>query len=101
MHWFLTVALQWCLFPVSLSGQLVAGRRKAYGWLLGLGTQVLWAAYALAIHQPGMLVGTSFYAAAYAWNWYSWQHPAGAAHVLSRLRRRPVAAAPAPSGSET
>lgn len=92
MHWFLTVALQWCLFPISLSGQLMAGRRKAAGWLMGLGTQCLWALYALAIHQPGMLVGTSFYAATYAWNWFSWQHPDRAARILARVLRRPVAA---------
>ena len=89
MHWFLTVALQWCLFPVSLSGQLMAGRKKAAGWLMGLGTQVLWAAYALAIHQPGMLVGTSFYAATYAWNWFSWTRPERAAELIARVRRTP------------
>jgi hypothetical protein len=95
LHWFLSVALQYCLFPVSLAGQFVIGRKLAVGWLMGLGTQVLWAVYALyGVGQPGLLLGTSFYAALYALNWFTWTRPEATARTVTAFRRalriRPV-----------
>lgn len=88
LHWFLTSALQYGLFPISLAGQFVIGRKKAVGWLMGLGTQVLWAVYALyGVHQPGLLLGTSFYAALYALNWFTWTRPEQTARAVSAVRR--------------
>lgn len=74
MHSFIVSYFQWCLFPISLIGQWIVGQKKAFGWLFGLGTQILWAVYALALGQPGMLVGTTCYAFTYARNYWKWTH---------------------------
>ena len=73
MHHFIVTWFQWILFPISLVGVHFQGRKKTWGWLLSLFTQVLWAAWAIALRQPGSLVGTSFYAAMYVKNWWKWR----------------------------
>lgn len=72
-HHFVTTYFQWCLFPISLLGVHLQGKKRTVGWLMSLFTQLLWAIYAIALGQPGMLVGTSFYAAMYVKNWLKWR----------------------------
>jgi hypothetical protein len=87
LHWLLTVFLQFALFPISLAGQAVIGRKLAVGWLMGLGTQVLWALYALyGVHQPGLLLGTCSYAVLYALNWFTWTKPLATARAVAAVR---------------
>jgi len=62
----------WTLAAVGIAGLVLAGRRKAVGWGIGLGAQVLWVAYAVATHQWGFIVSALAYAAVYGRNWLAW-----------------------------
>lgn len=61
------------LAAVGILGLVLAGRRKAIGWAIGLGAQALWIAYALATHQFGFIVSALAYGAVYARNWSAWR----------------------------
>ena len=61
------------LAAVGILGLVLAGRRKAVGWAIGLGAQALWIAYALATHQFGFIVSALAYGAVYARNWLAWR----------------------------
>jgi hypothetical protein len=53
----------WLLTGVGVFGLWLAGRRDRRGWMVGVGAQVLWIAYATATHQWG------FYFSALAYGW--------------------------------
>jgi nicotinamide riboside transporter PnuC len=63
----------WVLAAVGILGIYLAGRKKAVGWLVGVGAQVLWFAYAIATRQWGFLVTAVAYAAVYGKNWLEWR----------------------------
>jgi hypothetical protein len=89
MHDFLAHWLQYFLLPISLTGQLIIGRKLAAGWLVGLGAQALLAVYAIySVHQFGLLFGTGFYTAVYLLNWYRWTWPSRVARPNRRRGRK-------------
>lgn len=95
IHAFLVHDLQWCLFPLGFVGQRLTSRRKnrkVWAYLLQLFTQGVWIAYAFAIGQNGMSVGSFFYAGLYVWNYLEWKKPeltdSVKAAVRSLLRRK-------------
>lgn len=90
--WLITYG-SWALAPFGLAGMIVTGRKKTWGWLLALTTQLLWALYALGTAQYGFLIGTTSYAAVYLDNYLRWQTGRG---LMARLGRRAV---PVPSAS--
>ena len=51
----------------------VAGLKKTWGWLVSMGTQALWAVYAVGTGQYGFLVGTVSYFLVYLNNWLLWR----------------------------
>lgn len=57
----------------GIVGLLLAGRKRHAGWLVGLGMQVLWSAYAVATAQWGFLASAFAYGATYAANWWRWR----------------------------
>lgn len=61
------------LTAIGLIGLLVAGSKKSWGWLIGLGAQALWIVYALVTRQYGFLVSAVCYGAVYARNYWSWR----------------------------
>ncbi|MDX3637687.1 hypothetical protein PV728_47455 [Streptomyces europaeiscabiei] len=65
----------WILTAVGVTGLYFAGRRRALGWAIGLGAQVLWIAYALTTRQYGFLVSAGAYGWVYARNFRSWTKP--------------------------
>ncbi len=71
-EWLITYG-SWALAPWGLIGMYVTGRKKTWGWLLALTTQVLWAMYAVGTAQYGFLIGTCSYAAIYFKNWVDWR----------------------------
>lgn len=73
MHDFLMQWTQYALFPFGWVGQYIVGKKKAWGYLLSLGTQALWVWYAFAIGKPGISIGSLFYAGLYVWNWWKWR----------------------------
>src|SRR5574341_1280630 len=69
--WLITYG-SWCLAPFGLLGMWAAGSRKRWGWVLSMGTQTLWAVYAVGTFQYGFLIGTCSYFAVYLRNWLHW-----------------------------
>ncbi|MFD3835320.1 hypothetical protein ACFWWC_03560 [Streptomyces sp. NPDC058642] len=67
----------WLLTAVGVTGLYFAGRKRALGWAIGLGAQVLWVAYALSTQQYGFLVSAVAYAWVYAKNFRAWRSEKG------------------------
>jgi nicotinamide riboside transporter PnuC len=63
----------WALAAVGITGIWLAGRNNKAGWLIGLGAQLLWLAYAIATRQWGFIVTAIAYGAVYARNWWRWR----------------------------
>lgn len=55
------------LVPVSILGVWLAAHHW-YGWAISLASEVLWAAYALALHSTSLLVMSFIWAAIHARN---------------------------------
>lgn len=66
----------WLLTAVGVAGLWAAGSRKSWGWLIGLGAQGLWIAYALQSRQYGFLVSALAYGTVYGRNFRRWTKPA-------------------------
>jgi hypothetical protein len=58
---------------LGLLGMWLAGNRKAVGWALNLGVEGVWVAYALLIHQYGLLASCVLWAGVYARNLRKWR----------------------------
>ncbi|MFE9921571.1 hypothetical protein ACFYQA_08310 [Streptomyces sp. NPDC005774] len=67
----------WLLTAVGVTGLYFAGRKRALGWAIGLGAQVLWVAYALSTRQYGFLVSAFAYGWVYAKNFRAWRSEKG------------------------
>ncbi len=67
----------WLLTAVGVTGLFFAGSKRKVGWVIGLGAQVLWLAYAVTTQQYGFLVSAFAYGLVYARNWLKWRADAG------------------------
>lgn len=63
----------WLLMAVGVTGLYFAGRKRALGWGIGFGAQVLWFTYALATEQYGFIVSCLVYGGVYAKNFLAWR----------------------------
>lgn len=54
----------WLMVLVGIGGTLLAGQGNSWGWLVLLGTQPLWVAYAVATSQYGFVVSAIAYGVA-------------------------------------
>lgn len=63
------------LTAVGVFGLWLSGRKDGRGWLVGLGAQVLWVAYAVTTQQWGFLVSAAAYGWVYAKNARAWLAP--------------------------
>jgi drug/metabolite transporter superfamily protein YnfA len=61
------------LTAVGVFGLWLAGRKDRRGWMVGIGAQVLWVAYAIATRQWGFLVSAGAYGWVYVKNARSWK----------------------------
>jgi hypothetical protein len=59
----------WLLTAVGLLGLWVVGSGKSWGWLINLGTEPLWAIYAITTHQYGFLFSAVAYGYIYFRNY--------------------------------
>ena len=66
-------AWSYLLTAVGVFGLYLAGRKDRRGWMVGIGAQVLWIAYATATHQWGFYVSALAYGWVYAKNARSWK----------------------------
>ena len=64
----------WVLTAVGVTGLYFAGRKVWWAWLIGLGAQVLWLAYAIATQQWGFIVSAAAYGWIYTRNARLWWH---------------------------
>jgi len=62
----------WLLTLMGVTCFWLAGRKVWWAWYVGLLTQVVWLAYALATRQWGFLVGCAFYGWVYVTNARRW-----------------------------
>lgn len=67
MIWSLVLA------AVGIGGLYVAGRKLWWGWLIGLGAQLLWVGYAVATRQWGFILSAVAYGWVYARNALAWR----------------------------
>ena len=65
----------YALTAIGVFGLWLSGRKDARGWLVGLGAQVLWIAYAIATEQWGFIVSAAAYGWVYARNARAWMAP--------------------------
>ena len=76
------------LTAVGVFGLYLAGRKDRRGWMVGIGAQVLWIAYATATHQWGFYVSAVAYGFIYVKNARSWKptrKPTSAERVQAML----------------
>ena len=66
MYW------SYILTAVGLLGIYLAGKKNKIGWLVGLGAQGLWIAYAIATRQWGFIASSVAYGSIYLRNWRLW-----------------------------
>lgn len=63
----------WLLTIVGVFGLYVSGSKRAWGWAVGIGAQVLWFSYAIATEQYGFIVSCLAYGWVYTRNYLSWR----------------------------
>ena len=63
----------WLLMCIGIIGLYAAGSKKAWGWGIGIGAQVLWILYALNTKQYGFLVSAFAYGSIYIRNYLAWK----------------------------
>lgn len=63
----------YALAAVGLTGLYLTGNMKRVGFLVGLGAQVLWIAYAIATRQWGFIATAVVYGGMYYRNWIRWK----------------------------
>lgn len=61
------------LTAVGVTGLWAAGSKKAWGWAIGLGAQVLWIAYAVQTEQYGFIASALAYGTVYFRNFRKWR----------------------------
>lgn len=65
-------AWSWLLTAVGVTGLWLAGSKNKVWWMIGLGAQFLWLAYALATEQYGFFFSAFAYGSVYARNLRAW-----------------------------
>lgn len=60
------------LTPFGLLGMYISGRKIKWGWLLGMGTQVLWVGYAIDTKGYFFIIGSMGYFSIYLKNFVAW-----------------------------
>ena len=67
----------WGLTAVGVLGLYLAGKKIWWAWLIGLGAQFLWIAYALTTQQFGFIISAVAYGWVYGRNARLWKKDAG------------------------
>ena len=68
------------LTAVGVFGLWLAGRKDRRGWMVGVGAQTLWIAYATATQQWGFYISAIAYGWIYIKNARAWKKPEPFAH---------------------
>lgn len=70
---FISTYFSYLLSVLGFATMWLAGNKRREAWLLGMCAQLAWLAFALAIHQYGLIFGTVVYFSVYLRNWRRWQ----------------------------
>lgn len=65
------------LSAIGVFGLWLAGKKNSTGWLIGLGAQILWVAYATATRQYGFYISALAYGWVYFNNYRKWKKEKG------------------------
>lgn len=65
----------WLLAGLGIAQIVMTGRHMRSGWLVGLATSAVWAAFAIATSQYGFLVSAVVFASIHVRNWLAWGAP--------------------------
>jgi nicotinamide riboside transporter PnuC len=57
---------------VGLIGFYLTGQKKAWGWLVGILSQLMWVWYAFQVHDLQILVPSAVYGAVYGYCFRQW-----------------------------
>lgn len=63
------------LSAAGLVSLYLAGLKNLWAWVVGIGTQLLWATYAITTAQYGFLLSAVAFTAMYVRNWWLWRRP--------------------------
>ncbi|WP_329094279.1 hypothetical protein [Streptosporangium sp. NBC_01469] len=63
----------WVAAAVSIAGLWVGGINPRAGWIYGIGSQGVWAAYGLVTDQPGMIALSAAFVILYSRNLWRWR----------------------------
>lgn len=66
----------WVLPALGVLTIYLAGRKYWWAWLIGIGAEGLWVAYATVSHQWGFYVSAMAYGGVYLRNLLRWRHEA-------------------------
>lgn len=65
----------WLLTAVGVFGIYLTTKKLWWGYVVGLGAQVLWVTYSVSTRQWGFLASAAAYGSVYALGWYRWTRP--------------------------
>ncbi|MDQ1041449.1 nicotinamide riboside transporter PnuC [Streptomyces sp. V3I8] len=66
-------AWSYVLTLIGITGLLLAGRKKAFGWIIGFLAQGPWATYGVVTGQHGFVISALAYGYVYALNFWTWR----------------------------
>ena len=52
----------------------IVGRKKRYGWLIAIASEIAWAVWAYLSHNPGVYPWCAVWAVVQVRNWWLWRH---------------------------
>jgi hypothetical protein len=75
------------LAACALVGYWLVGQKRPVGWLVNIGTQVIWVGYALATHQYGFLLTAACFTVLFSRNWWTWRRPTAPVALVSGIAK--------------
>lgn len=64
----------WILTAIGITGLYLVGKKSLWGWIVGIGVQLLWIAYAVATQQWGFIISALAYGAINLRNYIRWNN---------------------------
>lgn len=57
----------------GITGQYIIGKKSSKGYIVGMGTQILWLIFAIQTKQYGFILLSSMYFGVYWKSWRAWR----------------------------
>jgi len=58
---------------MGLLAMWVVGRKHRWGWLISIGSEVVWATWGYLSHNPGIYPWCALWAIVFSRNWWLWR----------------------------